>query len=167
MGWPNQDSFILLSDRQPLPFDSTYSCTGLLSFLKLIQTKDYSRICSALLDPKIRAGIIGIWLNRDYTAYAAATGHTDLTLATWQPSDQMRMYIRKDVAQQIWKYGALPTQQTTQVDPYQGKTLNLPADQIIDSTALNVPMNAPRSLAIAPDGTLYAADSRNHRILHF
>jgi predicted membrane-bound mannosyltransferase/sugar lactone lactonase YvrE len=167
MWWPNQDYFGLVSDRQPLPFDDTYSCKGVLGFLRLFNTKDFSRICSALLDPKIRAGIIDIWLNRDYTLYAEATGHTDLTLATWQPADQMRMYIRKDVAQQIWKYGALPTQQTTEIDPYKGKTITLTADHIIDSSNLSSPMNAPRSLAFATDGSFYVADSRNHRILHF
>ena len=166
MWWPNQDYFGLVNDRQPLPFDDSYSCKGILGFFQLFKTKDFSRVCSAILDPKIRGGIVDIWLNRDYTAYAAATNHTDLTLATWQPSDQMRMYIKKDVAQQIWKYGALPTQQTSDVDPYQGKTITLIADPIIDSTKLPSPMNAPRSLAFAADGTFYVADSRNHRILH-
>ena len=28
-------------------------------------------------------------------------------------------------------------------------------------------MNAPRSLAVAGDGSIYVADSRNNRILHF
>lgn len=167
MWWPNQDYFGLVNDRSPLPFDDSYSCKGILSFFKLFKTKDFSRVCSALADPNIRAGILDIWLNRDYTTYAAATGHTDLTLSTWQPADQMRMYIKKDVAQQIWKYGALPTQQTTEVDPYQGKTITLAADQIIDTTNLTPPMNAPRALAFAPDGSFYVADSRNNRILHF
>ena len=61
----------------------------------------------------------------------------------------MRMYIKKDVAQQIWKYGALPTQQTAKTDPYQGKTITLAADQMVDSLAIALPMNAPRSLAFA------------------
>ena len=168
MWWPNQDYFGLVTDRQPAAFDNNYSCKGIFSFLKLIKTKDFSRICSAFLDPNIRAGIIDIWLNRDYTAYAAATGHTDLTLATWQPSAAMRMYIKKDVAEQIWKYGAPPTvQQATTIDPYQGKTITLTANQIIDSATINPPMNAPRSIAFAPDGSFYVADSRNNRILHF
>jgi predicted membrane-bound mannosyltransferase/sugar lactone lactonase YvrE len=167
MWWPNQDYFGLISDRQPAPFDDSYSCKGPLGFLRLFQSKDFSRICSAILDPGIRAGIINIWLNRDYTEYAAATGHTDLTLATWQPSDEMRMYIRKDVAQQIWKYGAAPAQQAAEVDPYQGKTVTLEADQIIESTASTPPLNAPRAMAFAGDGSFYVADSRNNRILHF
>jgi sugar lactone lactonase YvrE len=168
MWWPNQDYFGLVSDRQPAAFDDTYSCTGMLSFFKLFRTKDFSRICSALADPKIRAGIVDIWLNRDYTAYAAATGHSDLTLATWQPSDQMRMYIKKDVAQQMWKYGVAPqAQPVAEIDPYQGKTITLAAEPIIDAASVSPPMNAPRALAVGPGGTFYVADSRNHRILHF
>ena len=168
MWWPNQDYFGLVTDRQPTPFDASYSCKGIFGFLRLIKSKDFSRICSAILDPNIRTGIIDIWLNRDYTAYAAATGHTDLTLATWQPSAAMRMYVKKDVAEEIWKYGAPPSiQQAAQVDPYQGKTITISADKIIDSTVINPPMNAPRSIAFAPDGTFYTADSRNNRILHF
>jgi predicted membrane-bound mannosyltransferase/sugar lactone lactonase YvrE len=168
MWWPNQDYFGLVTDRQPAPFDDSYSCKGVLGFFRLVKTKDFSRICSALMDPNIRSGIFNIWLNRDYTTYAAATGHTDLTLATWQPSAEMRMYIKKDVAEQIWKYGAQPVAQPANVvDPYQGKTITLPAGQIIDSASLNPPMNAPRSISFAPDGTFYVADSRNNRILHF
>ncbi len=168
MWWPNQDYFGMVSDRQPAPFDEKYSCRGVLSIFRLFPTKDFSRICSAILNPSIRAGIVDIWLNRDYTAYAAATGHTDLTLATWQPADQMRMYIKKDVAQQIWKYGVAPSaQQAVQIDPYAGKIITLAADAIIESTGIVPPMNAPRSMAFAPDGSFYVADSRNHRILRF
>lgn len=168
MWWPNQDYFGLVTDRQPAPFEDNYSCNGLLGFFRLFKTKDFSRICSAISDPNIRAGIFNIWLNRDYSTYAAATGHSDLTLATWQPSAEMRMYIKKDVAEQIWKYGAQPTvQQSIEVDPYQGKTTTLVANLIINTAINNIPMNSPRSLAFAPDGTFYVADSRNNRILHF
>ncbi|MGA7194186.1 MAG: flippase activity-associated protein Agl23 [Anaerolineales bacterium] len=168
MWWPNQDYFDLVTDRDAsIPFTSDYSCNGLLGFFKLFKSKDFSRICTAITNPQIRAGIIDIWLNRDYTEYAAATNNQNMTLATWQPSALMRMYIRKDVAEQIWKYGVAPIQQAAQVDPYQGKTITLNANEIIDSTKLSVPMNAPRALAVASDGSIYVADSRNNHILHF
>jgi len=168
MWWPNQDYFGVVSSREPTPFDDSYSCRGPLAFLKLFRTMDFSRVCSALEDPKIRAGIIDIWLNRDFSAYAAATGHSDLTLSTWQPSDEMRMYIKKDVVQQMWKYGIAPSAQTVSaVDPYQGKIVTLSANPIIDASAASPPMNAPRQISFAPDGTFYVADSRNARILHF
>jgi DNA-binding beta-propeller fold protein YncE len=114
------------------------------------------------LDPQIRAGIFQIWFNRDYTQYAQATGHADLTLSTWQPADQMRMYIRKDVVAQIWNYGVAPAASVQTVDPTEGKIIPLAADLTLDSLQLN----APRSLAFAPDGSFYVADSRNHRIVH-
>ncbi len=148
-------------------FPPDYPCRGLLGFLKLFKSRDYSKVCSAFTDANIRRGIIDIWLNRDYTAYAQATGRTDLTLPTWQPSDQMRMYIRKDVVSQIWNYGVAPSAVTNTVDPTEGKYITLGADQIFDANQNNpVLLNTPRSLAFAPDGTLYVADSMNHRILH-
>jgi predicted membrane-bound mannosyltransferase/sugar lactone lactonase YvrE len=168
MWWPNQDYFDLVSSRDAsIPFAPDYSCNGLLGFFKLFRSQDFSRICTALTNPQIRAGIIDIWLNRDYTEYAAATNNQNMTLATWQPSALMRLYIRKDVAEQTWKYGVTPVQQAAQVDPYQGKTVTLNANEVIDSTKLSTPMNAPRAMALAPDGSVYVADSRNNRILHF
>jgi len=139
MWWPNQDYFGLTKDR----------------------------IAEALRNKQIRDGIWEIWLDRDYTQYAAATGHTDLTAATWQPAAQMRLYIRKDIAAQIWNYGAAPIETVDIVDPTEGKAISLPADLIIDDTqSPPVSLNGPRSLAFAPDGSFYVADSKNHRIVH-
>lgn len=140
MWWPSQDYFGLSKDR----------------------------IVNALLDTEIRNGIWDIWFDRDYTKYAAATGRTDLTPTTWQPADLMRLYIRKDVAAQIWNYGAAPVETVEIIDPTEGKDIILSADLILDAT-LDAPvaLNAPRSLAFAPDGTFYVADSKNHRIVHF
>jgi uncharacterized protein (TIGR03663 family) len=175
MWWPNQDYFgLTFPHESSIPFPENYSCGGILGFFRLIKSRDYSRVCSAILDRNIRDGIFDIWWNRDYTRYAqavtAGNPSADLstyTLPNWQPSDPMRMYIRKDVAAQIWNYGVGPKETAVQVDPYAGHTITLPADQIIDSSVLgSTSMNAPRGLAFAPDGTFYVADSRNHRILH-
>ncbi|NWF64604.1 MAG: SMP-30/gluconolactonase/LRE family protein [Chloroflexi bacterium] len=169
MWWPMQDYFGLVSDRDPnIPFDENYSCSGVLSLLKLAKSKDYSRFCEGFTNPQIRAGIFQIWFNRDYTLYAQTKGRTDLTLETWQPADQMRMYIRKDVAAQIWNYGISTggDEELTQ-DPTEGKYIVLTPNLVFDTAQANpVLMNAPRSLAFAANGTVYVADSRNHRILH-
>ncbi|MBE0672301.1 MAG: TIGR03663 family protein [Anaerolineales bacterium] len=168
MWWPMQDYFNLVSDRDPnIPFADDYACKGMMSFLKLRKSKDYSLFCRGFTDPAIRAGIIQIWLNRDYTAYAQALGRQDLTISTWQPADKMRLYIRQDVAAQIWNYGVAPTTTELAEDPTEGKFIQLAADMMFDSTQANpVVMNAPRALAFAKDGTIYVADSRNHRVLH-
>lgn len=163
MWWPMQDYFGLVNPRDPnQPFDENYSCKGVFGVLRMFRSYDFSRVCNAILDPQIRAGLMDIWLNRDYTRYAQATGHTDLTLATWQPADQMRLYIRKDVVEQIWNYGVTPSAGVQIEDPTEGKTIVLGADQVFD----NLGLNGPRSLAFAPDGTFYVADGYNHRVLH-
>lgn len=168
MWWPMQDYFSLVYDRDPLlEFPNDYACKGALSFLKLRKSKDYSAFCEWFTNPQIRAGIIQIWLNRDYSVYAQAKGRTDLDLATWNPADKMRLYIRQDIASQIWNYGVAPAATEAIKDPTEDKYISLSADITFDNTSVNpIVLNAPRSLAFAKDGTLYVADSRNHRIIH-
>ncbi len=148
-------------------FPPDYACSGILSVLKLIKSKDYSRFCEGFTDPKIREGIFQIWWNRDYTKYAAAKERPDLTLTTWNPADKMRLYIRQDVVGQMWNYGVAPAKVESAKDPTEGKYTALAADLTLDATKGNsIPLNAPRSLAFAKDGTMYIADSRNHRVVH-
>jgi uncharacterized protein (TIGR03663 family) len=140
MWWPNQDYFNL----------------------------NWDRVKHALSDPRIRAGIFDIWLNRDYTLYGEATGSDYVDLPTWEPTDRMRLYIRKDIAAQIWNYGVGPVNISEALaDPYEGKIIQLNADIISGSWGQELgQFDAPRGIAIAPDGSLYVADSRNNRIVH-
>ena len=149
------------------PFPADYACSGLFSVLKLNRSKDYTSFCEGFTNPQIRAGIIQIWLNRDYTLYAQAKSRSNLTLATWDPAAKMRLYIRQDVASQIWNYGISPAPAASVEDPTEGKYIQLAADLILNVNQQGqIPLNAPRSLAFAKDGTLYVADSRNHRVVH-
>ena len=122
----------------------------------------WDRISYALTNPEMRQAIFQIWLNRDYTLYAQLTNSTSLTDSTWRPSDRIRLYIRQDIAAQIWGYGAVAV--TPTIDPYEGKIVEKTADKVIG--AEQVVMQAPRGVAAAKDGTIYVADSRNNRILH-
>lgn len=166
MVWPNQDYFNLVSDRDATqPFPDDYACSGVLSFLQVFKDKDFGRVCNAIGNPQMREAIFDIWLNRDYTAYAQVTGSQGTTLQNWDPSDRMRLYIRKDVAQLVWKYGAAPVQ--AEPDPYEKGTITLAAEQVIGGPGTDPgQFNSPRAMAFAPDGSLYVADSRNHRIQH-
>ena len=139
MWWPNQDYFNL----------------------------DKARVLNAITNPAIRAGIFDIWFNRDYTRYAQAIGSTSMTLTTWVPADQMRLYVRKDVASQIWNYGVGPSEAPVAVDPYEAGIITVEADQIFAGDRYApLGLNAPRSIATGLNEDLYVADSRNHRILH-
>jgi len=138
MVWPNQDYFNL----------------------------DGERLRHALTDPQLRAAIFDIWLNRDYRLYAQATGRESMGNENWDPSDRMRLYVRKDIAAQLWNYGAAAASPV--VDPYEGKSQTLEADLTIGSQGSEPgQFDAPRGMAFGPDGSLYVADSRNHRIQHF
>ncbi len=129
----------------------------------------WDRIWNTIRDRKLRAAVFDIWLNRDYTRYAEVKDKSDLTLETWSPSENLRFYVRKDIVAQIWNYGAAPEiPLPEQVDPYEAGTVTLPADQIIGSPGASPgQFQSPRGIAFAPDGSLYVADSRNHRIQHF
>ncbi|MBC8334668.1 MAG: TIGR03663 family protein [Anaerolineales bacterium] len=170
MWWPNQDYYGLTFKRNAeLEFDESYPCTGVWSILKTFKGIDYSRICQVFTNPEMFAAIFDIWANRDYSKYAKATGKETLTAINWDPSDDMRLYIRKDVAAQVWNYGVTPaTSEETIIDPYQENTITLGADFTIGSNGTNPgDFDAPRGIAFAPDGSFYVADSRNHRIQHF
>ena len=124
-----------------------------------------SKIVADLKDQTKRSALWELWFNRDYTQYALAYNNPSLTVATWSPSDTMKMYIRKDIAAQIWEFGVSPQPEEPEVDPYAQNSITLDPTRVI-SVAGNLTFAAPRGLAAAPDGSIYVADSRNHRIVH-
>ena len=136
--WPNQDYFYLT----------------------------WERLREAITNPQMRAAIFKIWLDRDYSLYAQVT-NTDLSLPNWQPSHKFRLYVRKDVISSLWNYGVAPTAEEVIADPYEGKGITLPADFQIGGLGDKPGLFArPRGIAAAPDGTIYVADTENHRIQH-
>ena len=138
MWWPNQDYFNLTFDR----------------------------VWGAITDPSWRSAIFQIWFNRDYTEYGQLTNEV-MSLPNWQPSARMRLYIRKDIAAQIWNYGVGPTTEAVVADPYEGKGVTIAPDAVIGSTGSDPgQFKRERDLVVAPDGTLYVADTENHRIQH-
>lgn len=130
----------------------------------------WDRIWNALSNPQIRSAVFQIWLNRDYTDYALATNQPEVFKPeSWNPSARMRMYVRRDIVAMMWEYGASPAAvNPEQVDPYAEKLVDLTPVQVIGSTGSEPgQFQAPRGIKAAPDGSLYVADSRNHRIQRF
>jgi len=127
----------------------------------------WERIINALLDPKMRNAIFQIWFNRNYQPYAELEKRNDLTLSNWQPGQSMRLYIRKDTVAQMWNYGGVSSNKPPQVDPYAAGKIVISPDRVIGSSG-TAPgqFNAPRQIAFASNGSIYVADSRNHRIQH-
>ncbi len=127
----------------------------------------WDRIWGALSNPEMRSALFQIWLNRDYSEYGIATGR-DMSLETWQPAERMRLYIRKDIASKIWEYGSSPAAEEPLVaDPYEGKQVELFADQVLGSPGVDPgQFQRPRDLEVAPDGSIFIADTDNSRIQH-
>ncbi len=126
----------------------------------------WERVLDTLLDPQMRSAVFKIWLNRDYKAYGEAT-QKDMGLPNWYPSARMRLYLRKDLVNQLWNYGTVPTTEEIVADPYEGKGIQLEADRIFGFAGIEPGQFArPRGIAVGPDGSLYVADTENHRIQH-
>ncbi len=129
----------------------------------------WERIWKGFINPEMRQAILDIWLHKDYTLYSKVSGNNNLRLETWQPSANIYLFIKKDIVSQIWTYGALPVQtEVVETDPYESNHIELTPDKIFGSTGnLGGQLSAVRGIAVAGDGSIYVADSQNHRIQKF
>ncbi len=150
MWWPMQDYFNLTAQR-------------------VVDAFDFS---GATPQPaQIRKGMFDIWWNRDYQTYGEATGK-NFNITEWPVSDRMYVFVRKDIAAQVWSLGvgegtavALQPQEINQCNANWQPLL---ANQVIGSQGNQAgQLNFPRQVAVGPDGKLYVAEEFNYRISVF
>ncbi len=126
----------------------------------------WARIRDGLRDPVQRGQVWNIVIHR---RYATAT-------AQWDPVHRFSVFVRKDVAAQVWDWGApvasaSGTTAPEVVNPYEGGQRTLSAVQQIGNAG--TPGNAagqfnfPRAVAVDSQGLIYVADSGNNRIQVF
>ncbi|MBN1316817.1 MAG: TIGR03663 family protein, partial [Anaerolineales bacterium] len=129
----------------------------------------WERIKSALTDSQMREALWNIVFNRDYTRYGQVTGH-DFSLSGWPLRHQMRLYIRKDIAAQLWDYGVGPSlAEFSYEDPYEDNFREdlMPVYAFGSAGSAEGQLQAPRGIAIGSDGLIYVADAGNNRIQVF
>ena len=162
VNWPKLDSF--LGDRYYV-FEYTRIWWPMQDYYNLT----WERIAEMITSADYRAALWDIWINRDYTAYGEVTGR-DYSLTNWSPSNKMKLYIRKDLAALTWDYGVAPfivEEEEEFIDPYADQLEMLHADIVIGQSGSSPgQFSRPRGIAVAQDGTIYVADTMNHRIQH-
>ncbi len=175
MWWPNQDYTSLTWEninnqrtRDLMTEQAAQGSTDPIPPMGFIEYLGYvwRHLSPFFTNPEVRQAVWEVWLNRDFTRWGALN-EQDVSFPNWNPSEKMLMYLRKDVAAQIWNYGVGPSSEEVVADPYEGKEVVLTADSIIGSEGSGAgQFKRPRDLAFAPDGTIYVADTDNHRIQH-
>jgi DNA-binding beta-propeller fold protein YncE len=148
MWWPMQDYFNLSAARVANTFDFSAENTQAA---------------------QIRRGLWDIWWARDYSTYNAAL-NTNYTDTQWPVSDRMHLYVRKDIAAQIWNMGI---GEGTVMNPLEEVEVNVCtanwqplSAQVVFNTA-GSPLNHPLDIAVGDDGQVYVAEEFNNRVSIF
>jgi uncharacterized protein (TIGR03663 family) len=157
----------------------------------------WDRISYSLFNPQARAALWDIAFNRDFTLYSQVFNKTSLTPDKWSPGHRFALYIRNDVASKVWSYrvGAVATGNTSVntttlrmlgpatialapngdryvIDHKANRVLHLDQNGSITGSfggagAGPGKFNDPWGIAIDKDGSIFVADTFNHRIQKF
>lgn len=123
------------------------------------------RFWSTITDPQKMKQIFNILLYRRYPDAEDPTKVRELT--DWPNRHEFEMYVRRDLASQIWNLNVTPL--ADQVDPQEEllrlRTVDLPAAATISGQFGDLPLLTPRAVAIGPNGQRVIADTGNHRIV--
>ena len=87
----------------------------------------------------------------------------------WYHVHNFYVYIRKDVAQKLWDFGAVPPDVVElPADPYAEAHTELETTASWGGVGVDLgQLNHPRGIAVGPDGNVYVVDSDNHRVQVF
>ncbi|MCB0129914.1 MAG: NHL repeat-containing protein, partial [Caldilineaceae bacterium] len=109
--------------------------------------------------------IFQIVFYRRYPDSDGIDGYRDLT--KWPNRHEFEMWVRRDIAADIWDLGVTPTLAggTSNEALARANEIDLYANVIFNDLYDGLSLNAPRTLDMGVDGSRYIADSGNHRIV--
>ncbi len=119
-----------------------------------------AKIWQNLRNPETRRSLWNIIMYRKY----------DAQLAAWPLVNNYIMYVRKDIATQLWDYGpeTLGPKAEPEEDPYVKQYRQLSAARSWGTGGTGPDqLQEPKGMAFDAAGRIYVADSRNHRIQVF
>ncbi len=126
---------------------------------------NWDRFFSTLSDPEKMRNIFQIVFYRRYPDPAQESGYRDLT--QWPNRHEFEMYVRRDIAQQVWNLNVTPA--ASLLDPQEqairDRAIELPALSVTTGMFGDLPLLTPRDVAAGADGTRAIADTGNHRIV--
>ncbi len=129
------------------------------------------RITRAITDTQARAALWDIWYDRDFGRYNQVTGQT-YTLDSWPLRSDYRLYIRRDLAAQVWEGNMSEPTDSLELgptDPYAEGWQEVSARLVFGSQGAEPgQFERPNGIAMDPSGRfIYVADTGNHRIQKF
>ena len=172
--WPNMDYWNLkwgtIESERTSAIQAEYAGTDqVMPKMNILGYLEYAwpHIEPFFTDAKVRSAVFQIWFNNDFTGWGALRNSTAYSLTDWGVASRMHYYIRKDIAVQLWPYGASAQAVIAPVDPYADVTTPASPDLVLGAPG-SAPGQflSPRAVAVAADGSLYVVDSMNNRVQH-
>ncbi len=159
--WPNQDWYMDAELRSVREGMQGKGSLGSLSDNLLYMGKMLQKIWRVISSESARQNLWNVFFYRKYE---------EASLTDWPHVHKFAMYVRRDVAQQLWDYGpeALTAAEPLPGDEYVEKWEQIKAvDAFGTAGSEGGQLNTPKGVAVDSEGNVYVTDAHNHRVQVF
>ncbi|MFN8423262.1 MAG: TIGR03663 family protein, partial [Anaerolineae bacterium] len=127
----------------------------------------WQRIKDTLFVPELRANLLRILFHREYVVDPMAKPLVPKSLDDWFYHAKMKLWVKKTSAKEFAATGAdWPAwMKDVPIEEAPDTSVKFTIDKAI-TEADGLTFNAPKDIALAPDGSLYVVDHGNKRIVH-